>query len=143
MRAGERTGWRDQEISRRHRRWGFELTAVDLDFLLVEYHIGVPVALVEYKHHRATAVDLDHPTYQALRNLADRPPALPFVIARYWPDVWAFHVQPANNAAEHWLHGSADLSEAEWVGLLHHIRSVTAHETVMHNLNTQKPPKVA
>lgn len=141
---GERTGWRDQEISRRHRRWGFEITAVDLDFLLVEYHLGVPVAIVEYKNHRAAPVDLEHPTYQALANLADRPPPLPFLIARYWPETWAFSVQPANRAAADWFGTDpVDLSEAEWVGMLHHIRSVTAHETVMRNLNHLRPPQAA
>ena len=32
----ERTGWRDEEISRRHRLWGVSCAATDIDFLLVE-----------------------------------------------------------------------------------------------------------
>lgn len=75
MKAGERTGWRDQEISRRHRRWGFHCMATDVDFLLVEHHVGMPIALVEYKHWRARPVNLDHPSYLALVALADRAPA--------------------------------------------------------------------
>ncbi len=49
MTAGERTGWRDREISQRQRRWGFHCAAVDLDFVLVEYCVAAPVAIVEYK----------------------------------------------------------------------------------------------
>lgn len=34
MTAQERTGWRDEEISARHRIWGVNCPAVDLDFLM-------------------------------------------------------------------------------------------------------------
>ncbi len=140
MTAGERSGWRDQEISRRHRRWGFYCAAVDLDFVLVEYCVEAPVAIVEYKHHRAQRVDLSHPTYQALRNLADRPPALPFLIARYWPATWAFEVTSANEAAEDIFGTEAHLSEAEFVSALHDLRFLTVQQIVLRNLNTERPP---
>ena len=62
----ERTGWRDQALSDRHREWGFNCPSVDLDFLMVEYNIGLPVALVEYKNERAWMPDFRHATYRAL-----------------------------------------------------------------------------
>lgn len=139
--SGERTGWRDQEISRRHRRWGFTITAVDLDFLLVEYVLGLPVAIVEYKHWRAARLDLEHPSYLALRALADRPPALPFLIAWYWPGTWAFRVDPANQAAvDHFGAGPVDLTEREWVLALHQLRAETAQAAVLRNLQDERPP---
>lgn len=46
----ERTGWRDQVLSQRHRTWGFDCPALDLDFILAEYDTRVPVALIDYKH---------------------------------------------------------------------------------------------
>ena len=67
----ERTGWRDARISARHRLWGFNCPSVDLDFLLVEYHLGKPVGLVEYKHYQAQEPNVIHPTYRALIDLAD------------------------------------------------------------------------
>ncbi len=82
MTSSERTGWRDREISSRHRRWGFHCPGVDLDFLLIEYHRAEPVAIIEYKHHRAARPDLSHPSYRALLALAERVPKLPFLIAR-------------------------------------------------------------
>jgi hypothetical protein len=42
----ERSGWRDLELSGRHRRWGWDCPAVDLDFLFLEYDKGKAVALV-------------------------------------------------------------------------------------------------
>src|SRR5262245_54940974 len=89
----ERTGWRDAEISQRHRMWGFNCPAVDLDFLMVEYNIGKPVGLVEYKHYCAAFPNVQHATYRALAELADVA-MLPFVIAFYWPAIWAFVVHP-------------------------------------------------
>jgi hypothetical protein len=141
--SGERTGWRDAEISRRHRRWGFHCLATDVDFLLVEYHVGLPVAIVEYKHHRAQPVDLEHPTYMALGALANRSPALPFVIARYWPDTWAFHVTAVNEAAIGFFGATSELSEYEYVTALHELRAVTVQEAVGRNLNRHRPPSMA
>lgn len=117
--------------------------ATDVDFLLVEHHVGMPVALVEYKHWRAQPVNLDHPSYLALAALADRAPAIPFIVARYWPDTWAFRVTPANLAASRWFDGTTDLSEAEWVDIMHRMRAVTVQQAVGRNLNRQRPPAAA
>ena len=58
----ERTGWRDERISQRHRLWGVECQAIDLDFLLVEYRSEYddirPVAIIEYKHECAPSQNL-------------------------------------------------------------------------------------
>lgn len=137
MTAYERTGWRDHEISRRHRRWGFNCPAVDLDFLMVEFNLGEPAALVEYKHWRARMPDLQHATYRALRSLADREPTIPFLIAFYWPGVWAFRVHPVNDLA--WsLYGAefADMTERDFVESLYQARAWAVQEHVLRRLNT-------
>ena len=101
----ERTGWRDQAISARHRKWGVNCPAVDLDFLMIEYNSGKPCVLVEYKHFKAQHLNLNHPTYRALSALADSG-NLPFIIAYYWPLCWAFRVLPVNEIAENfWSKG--------------------------------------
>jgi hypothetical protein len=38
--------WRDEAISQRHRLWGFNCPAVDIDFLMIEYDQGKPAACV-------------------------------------------------------------------------------------------------
>lgn len=39
----ERTGWRDERLSRRHREWGFDCPMVDCDFIAVEFDHKEPV----------------------------------------------------------------------------------------------------
>ena len=78
----ERTGWRDLRLSQRHRRWGWDCPAVDLDFLFLEYDRGKAVALVEYKHEQAAPQYASHPTYQAMIDLGNRA-SVPVFAARY------------------------------------------------------------
>ena len=134
----ERTGWRDAEISARHREWGFNCPAVDLDFLMVEYNLGKPVGLIEYKEHHATAPDLRHPTYRALVELATLA-GLPFLIAFYWPDVWAFRITPVNDAAGLTFKPNEVLSEREFVTRLYRMRALVIREVVLKQLNTTLP----
>lgn len=147
MTASERTGWRDVEISGRHRRWGFNCPAVDLDFLMVEYHLGVPVAIVEYKHHNnheGESINFNHATYRALGGLVDAATGkpLPFIVARYWPENWSFRVKPVNDRAAELLRrtGWSDMSERTYVSMLYWLRNLRADDTVLRNLNTTPPP---
>lgn len=124
----ERTGWRDAEISARHRLWGAACPAADLDLVLAELHLGEPVAIVEYKHFRARPVELGSAVYTALCKLADRA-GLPFLIAHYWPRVWAFRVQPVNAIARQHFEAVEDLTERNYVRRLYRMRRlVLAHE---------------
>lgn len=137
----ERTGWRDERISKRHRKWGFNCPAVDLDFLMVEYNHGLPVAIVEYKHHCARMPNTRHPTYRALRDLADNYAGhgLPFIVAFYWPDIWAFRVKAINESALKWFDKDAHMTEREYVTRLYDIRELTCNEQTKNNLNTSLP----
>lgn len=138
MTAHERTGWRDEELSGRHRKWGFNCPAVDLDFLMVEYNLGSPVGLVEYKHFRAQTPDLKHPTYRAIKQLAELAD-LPFLIAFYWPDCWAFRVTPVNARAQMVYSGNGLLTEQRFVESLYHLRGLKIEEQVYRELSTELP----
>lgn len=134
----ERTGWRDQALSERHRTWGVACTAVDLDLVLVEYHLSRPVALVEYKHHRAR-IDWSSSNYRALRDLADRS-NLPFVVAFYWPQVWSFRVHAMNDAAlRHFAAGGELLTEQEFVQRLYRLRSLFVEDALLPTLRCALP----
>lgn len=61
---------RDLEFSNLHRKFGYYCPAVDIDFLLIEYISGVPVALIEYKHSGAS-YDINHVSFDAIRSLAN------------------------------------------------------------------------
>lgn len=121
MTAHERTGWRDEGLSRRHREWGFDVPAVDLDFLLLEYDASEPVALIEYKNEHAPRVAYKSPNIAALRNLADRADVLAFVV-RYGENYDWFQVRPLNEKAKSILQDRKTLTEAEYVRFLHRLR---------------------
>lgn len=125
----ERTGWRCEDISARHRQWGFNCPAVDLDFVMAEFNHGAPVALIEYKHHLARHPDVLHPTYRALRALADGYSSgpLPFLVVFYHPEDWWFRVTPVNEPAiAHYHHvvGIA-ISEQRFVKSLYLLRKAS------------------
>lgn len=136
----ERTGWRDQAISSRHRTWGFNCPAVDLDFLMVEYNLGKPVGIIEYKHHNGRFPDVKHPTYRALIELAGLA-GLPFCVVFYWPETWAFRVYPINEQARaHFSAPYQDFSEVEFVARLYRIRYLAVSDDLLNKLNKQRPP---
>lgn len=147
MSAIERTGWRDQALSERHREWGINCPAVDLDFLMVEYDYGKPSAIIEYKNFRARPVSRVHPTIRALSYLATQA-KIPFFVVRYMSPKdcsnWKFDVSPINefaeSACEKYLNNkigsSGYLIEAEFVSFLYAIRGrgFQLPEDVAHHL---------
>lgn len=142
----ERTGWRCQDISERHRKWGYNCPAVDLDFVVAEYNHGKPVALIEYKNRRFDAANTAQQTYSALKALADGyvDGPIPFLIAIYDSDDWWFRVQPINyRAREYYRHclGEA-ISEQRFVRSLYLMRKKVLDErdeAAINALNTILP----
>lgn len=117
----ERTGWRDGRISDRHRQWGYDCPALDIDFLMLEYDAGKAVALVEYKHEDAPEVRRSHPSIQAVIDLADRA-GLPAFVVRYADNFASWYVIPLNDHARAVFATEGSLTEAEWVALLYRCR---------------------
>ena len=117
----ERTGWRDEAISQRHRKWGWDCPAVDIDFLLLEYDNSKAVAIIEYKHERARPQLASRPSYQALINLGNRA-GIPVIAVRYTDDFSTWKAVPLNTKAKEWLPERQEMTEREWVTLLYNIR---------------------
>lgn len=117
----ERSGWRDLAFSQRHREWGWNCPAADIDFLLMEYDKGKVSALVEYKHEDSQKIRIGHPTMRALKDLADRA-QVPALLVRYADDFSVFRVTPLNELAEGWVPERTTMSETEYVSLLYRIR---------------------
>lgn len=118
----ERTGWRDQGISERHRRWGVNCPAVDLDFVLCEFDQGKPFAIIEYKCETAPPVQFTHPTMRALSTLADESKH-PFLLVIYARDYNWYRVHAVNwYAAEKIGKKPLELSEQEYIALLYELR---------------------
>lgn len=118
----ERTGWRDLGLSHRHRLWGWDCPAVDIDFLMVEYDRGIARALVEYKNECAPEPDWEHPSMRAIGDVASRA-GIPFLVVCYATDFAWFDVWPCNTEAKRWApEGNVTLSEPEYVNMLYRIR---------------------
>jgi hypothetical protein len=148
MSSYERSHWRDEQISKRHRAWGFNCPAVDLDFMLLEFNHGVPVAVVDYKHHaKADPLEgLHENAVKALSGLYDEAGAqLPFFVTRYWPQTWAFKALPMNDRAAAWLPAKqwTPMSEQQWVTGLYKMRKNALDlrdQEYISRLNTMPPP---
>ena len=96
----ERSGWRDEAMSRRHREWGFDCPAVDVDFLMVEYDASTAVAMVEYKNGQSKlATTLNNPSIKAIEGVANAA-KIPFLIVAYETDFRLWTVAPGNELAK-------------------------------------------
>jgi hypothetical protein len=132
----ERSGWRDLELSKRHRRWGWDCPAVDLDFLFLEYDRGKAVALIEYKHERAAPQYASHPTYQAMIDLGTRA-GIPVFACRYGDDFCQWRVIPLSDIARQILPERQEMTEREWVTFLYKLRGYTPSESLLDSLDVE------
>ena len=136
MSANERHGKRDNIISEKHRGWGSNVPAVDIDFLLIEYDRAKVQALIEYRHVNGQV--RQDASIKAITDLADRA-GVPFFIVRYryetddgtlWKEATVdtpafFQILMCNEpATKHWFTLDPDvwLTEDEYVVWLHKIR---------------------
>lgn len=118
----ERNGWRDEWISHRHRDWGFDCPAKDIDFLLVEYDERIPVALIEYKHMNASESDIRSLEHHPIRWLADKA-GIPFAVVLYDDSNAMFRAIPKNANAVGVFKSAEWLTEADFVCLLYKLRN--------------------
>ena len=139
----ESTGWRDQWISQRHRAWGWDCAATDIDGIgtqdvlkadtFLEYFHYQPVALFEYKTYGSLEqlgmdkVKRDHEPVKRLATMA----GLPSFIVGYDAVAVQFQVHPTNEHAENftvgeWRFGgiARTMTEVQYVGLLYRLRGI-------------------
>lgn len=133
----EATGWRDQALSARHRDWGADLAAVDLDLTLLEYDRARPVCLIEFKAFGAE-VDLRSPSLKALECLATAA-GIPFAVVKYQSDIWCFHVTPINEPARRSFRGGWH-TELDLVTKLYGLRGRPVPVEIADILRTELPP---
>lgn len=137
----ERTGWRDEGLSKRHRAWGFDAPAVDIDFLMIEYDKDTPKALIEYKAYRKK-INIQTSAIRAILKLANDA-RLPFFVVAYDPtEFWAF-VKPMNGSSMTYLKEGRYLSEVEFVRLLYRVRGKVCPLHVVRRCNTACPKRKA
>ena len=123
MTREERTGWRDNSISFRHRLWGDGLALLDIDgiFLGIEAKYKTPIALVEYKHEFAPPQKITEWAFEVLSNLGTMA-GLPVFAVRY-ADNWSWwKVVPINEKAKEHLPKRKTMSEFEYVSFIYKLR---------------------
>lgn len=127
--TNEKLGYRDLDLNDRHRLWGWNCPAVDIDLLFIEYNAGIPVALVEYKHENCKAIQSSHPSYKAMIYLADCA-KIPMIACQYSADFSTWRPIPLNDHARQYLPEKKPLTERQWVELLYTIRGFKAPDSI-------------
>ena len=149
MTSNEQHFKRDAWLSGRHRLWGRDVPAMDLDFILAEYDRCVPIALIDYKHEHGV-INLESANTRTLIALGDMA-GIPAFIVRYghskqdgwWGDIpedsvpW-FQVIPLNVYA----HGkdmpsnsnNTKLSELVFVTWLYDLRGRKIPQDIVNKL---------
>lgn len=132
----ERSGWRDEGLSQRHRKWGWDCPALDLDFLLVEYDHAIPCALVEYKNEHAAPQYASHPSYQTIIKLGNDA-GLPVIACRYADDFKWWRVTPLNKIAKQFVPKQTEMDEKGWVSLLYKIRGYEVPQSILDGMDIE------
>lgn len=113
----ERSLWRDRDLSVRHRSWGRELYATDLDF--VEAGLNAkPLAIIEAKYTDRWCWN-DY-SIRIQRNLADKAKLPFFVIRRF--DNYDFDVHPGNSFAREYVKTAVRMTEKQFIELQYRLR---------------------
>lgn len=135
----ERTGWRDQGISDRHRKWGISL-AVDIDFILAEYMYSKPVALMEYKNEHAKIPPLNSPefqndsNYQTLINLGNMA-GVPVFLIKYADNFTWYKVAGISEYGKALLSKTTLMPEIEFVKFQYQLRGKIAPQQLLDTLS--------
>lgn len=122
-RLTEFTGY---EVSEWHRTRGEHLPCVDMDFVVIEYDLGMPKAIIEHKHENWRCQNWNSPSFIALREVAaPRRYELPFYVVKNKHDCSEFKVKPMNLSALRMLSGNFQktMTEQEYDRFLHKLRS--------------------
>lgn len=142
----EMTGFRDEEISRRHRKWGHDCPACDCDFILVEYDKLTPVAIIEYKHH-GWKDNQFNANIEVIGRLATMAGIYAFVVIYPTPPKsdypYMFWIYPENQKAKNLTTTRFNtwIEESEFVDFLYSIRGQETPPDIDLFLQSLKPIK--
>ena len=132
----ERTGWRDEGISRRHRKWGVGCTAVEFDFLLLEYEFGRPCAIVEYKNEHAEIQYASDPRYKALISIGNSA-KIPVLACRYSDDYSRYTTVQLNEYEKKYIPERKTVDELGWITLLYEIKGYEVTPEFLENMKIE------
>jgi len=117
----ERTGWRDEKLSREHREWGYDLPMTDIDFLMVECNKYMPSALIEYKNEHSNFLNFNSWQYVVLKNFSSCA-SVPFFVVVYSDDLNWYEVIPMNEEAKVYIKDKIKYTKEDYQKLLRKLR---------------------
>lgn len=137
MTVRERRGYyHDDWLRDRHRLWGFDCPATDIDFIAIEFNNEAPTALVDYKedHHTQNLND-SRSGRNAIKALANNS-KIPFYVVRYVEHGNTYRVLSQNEYGykrllEHGNIAGKTLTEVEYVSFLYWLRGMTVPDSVV------------
>lgn len=117
----ESTFQRDMHLLLRHRSWGFDVPATDIDFL--EYDNAKAIALVEYKRTQDlnACTPRDGANLEALADLGDRA-ELPVFVTFYNQTLAWYRIFPVNAHAVNTGPPEGILPEIKYIDFLYWLR---------------------
>lgn len=155
----ERSGWRDPELAEwhhkhgfaysradindldlndRHRKWGWNCPAVDIDKLFIEYNHCLPVAVMDYKLRESLYVpepNRSSANNRATSNLCRE--NVPFFVTIYTKYPWNFRPIWINARARELAPQKQFLTEVEFVEYLYHLRGCVVPSSIASELDNQ------
>lgn len=134
----ERTHWRDQSLSERHRLWGYNAPAVDIDFLLIEYDSDQPRACIEYKAVHGQRIQTETSALRAVTALCNSA-GIPFFLVAYHPTLFWVWIKAMNVRAQPYIPTARYLSEVQFVTLLYRLRNRVVPQSILSRCNTVRP----
>jgi len=130
----EKTFRRDMKLLLRHRDWGWNVPAEDIDFL--EYDERKAIALFEYKRTTDLAtckVNIGEANIQALIDLANKA-SVPIFCTFYNPNLKWYRVFPLNEQAQKKGPPQGIIAESKYVDFLYWLRGRQIPEGIRHKL---------
>lgn len=121
MSLHERTGWRDETMSRWHRCIGKDMYLTDIDSLWLEYSSGSLVAVMEYKAMGAHPHAGNASGCRAISDLARRA-GIPAFLVKYDESLTTFFV--VDLARGMWDETTRRLTRSEYLTFLYSLRGL-------------------
>jgi len=127
-------------ISARHREWGYDCPATNIDCLFVEYNHCQPVAILDFKGKSPSVRDRGTANARTIANLANRGKPLPFYNVYYDNHLWTFILDPINDKARELMPKNAvdltTMSEESFVRFLYDLRDEVVPSSIVKKLQT-------
>ena len=118
----ERTDWRDSRLDKIHNLFGYDCPCDNVEFLMIEYDQGTPVALVDY---RLKGRNNSGPSKSVLELCKRRKEEIPFLVTYYEisnRQMKNIDVVCCNDSALKTIGNKKGISEKDYIKLMYSIR---------------------